>query len=365
VTPAVDAPRGSVRPATWEGAIVDVDVHAEVASIQQLMPYLPRVWQEWVTERGYGGPVGSGHLYPLNAPTTAREEWRPSDGRRPASDVDLLREHVLDPGGAERAIVNCYYAVDSLRHPDAAAALASAVNDWLVSKWLEPEPRLAASLVVPARDPAGAAKEIRRVGGHRGFVQVLLPVRSDGLYGNRIWRPLIEAAVELDLVLGIHWGGTPGVAPTSSGWPSWYAEEYAGEWQAYMTQVTSLIAEGVFQLFPSLRVSLLEGGFTWMPLWGWRLNKDWRGLRRDVPWIKRPPIDLMREHMRFSTAPIDAGPVRDMARLLQWIGSEDVLMYATDYPHRHDDDMDSLLALMPESMRPKVMAENARQWYRF
>ena len=39
-------------------------------------------------------------------------------------------------------------------------------------------------------------------------------------------------------------------------------------------------------------------------------------------------------------------------------------MFATDYPHMHDDDLGMLLDAMPESMRPKLMAESARQWYR-
>jgi predicted TIM-barrel fold metal-dependent hydrolase len=39
-------------------------------------------------------------------------------------------------------------------------------------------------------------------------------------------------------------------------------------------------------------------------------------------------------------------------------------MFATDYPHLHDDDMDDLLAVMPESMRANVMSETARRWYR-
>ena len=80
-----------------------------------------------------------------------------------------------------------------------AAALASAVNDWQIAEWLEPEPRLRASIVVPSQQPELAAREIDRVGGHPGFVQVFLPVRSAMPYGNRRYHPIYEAAVRHDL----------------------------------------------------------------------------------------------------------------------------------------------------------------------
>jgi predicted TIM-barrel fold metal-dependent hydrolase len=128
--------------------------------------------------------------------------------------------------------------------------------------------------------------------------------------------------------------------------------------------VTSLIAEGVFQAFPQLRVSVLESGFTWVPIWGWRMNKEWKALRREIPWVDRLPLDILRDHMRFSTAPIDAGPPELMAKVIEWIGDENILMFATDYPHSHDDDIGAFLSVVPESLRPKVMSETAREWYR-
>lgn len=351
----------------WDGPIIDCDVHANVASIETLLPYMGPLWEQWVGERRWAGPRSLAVTYPPNAPSTARSEWRPADGRVPASDVTLLQQHVLDPLNVERAIVNCYYAVDAVRHPDLASALASAINDWLLEEWLSRDSRLRASIVLPARDPAAMRAEIERVGGHPGFVQVLFPVRSDRLYGNRIFSPVYEAACELDLVIGLHWGGTPEGAPSPTGWPSWYVEEYAAEWQVYVAQLTSLIAEGTFQRFPSLRVAICEGGFTWFPIWGWRMNKEWRGLRRDVPWIAEPPSQLVREHVRFSVAPADCGTAmpEHLAMLVRWMESDEMLMYATDYPHSHDDDaVTALLEAMPTPMRPKLMADNARTWYR-
>jgi predicted TIM-barrel fold metal-dependent hydrolase len=352
------------RDAVWSGPVIDCDVHAVVPSLEALFPYQPKVWVEAAQERGYRGPTGLSLIYPPALPTTARPEWR-DDGAVPASSLAQLRRHILDPWRVERAVLNCYYGIDSLRHPDWAIAMARSVNDWLAAEWLEPEPRLRGSIAIPARDPAAAAAEIDRVAKqHKGFVQVLLPVRSERLYGQRVFWPLFEAIERNGLVAGLHWGGLAEHGPTPTGYASWYVEEYAEEPQVFAGQLTSMVVEGLFQKFPGLRVSLLEGGFTWLPTWSWNLNKKWKGLRREFPWVDRLPSEIIRDHFRFSIAPTDMGPPAQMQRILKWLLSEDILMYASDYPHLHTDDLGELLALMPEAMRANVMSETARRWYR-
>jgi predicted TIM-barrel fold metal-dependent hydrolase len=354
---------GTTRDAVWSGSVIDCDVHANVPSLDALDRYLDPVWIMTAKERGWRGPVGLRLNYPPGAPTTARAQWR-HGATTPASDLATVQKEILDPWRVERAVLNCYYAIDAMRHPDWAAALARAVNDWLIDAWLSKDPRLAASMVVPARDPAAAAKEIDRVGSYPGFVQVLMPVRSERGYGQRVFWPIYEAMLRHDLVMGIHWGGQAEQGPSPTGFASWYIEEYAAEPQVFASQLTSLVIEGVFQKFPALRVSMLEGGFTWLPTWSWNLNKKWKGLRRDFPWVDRQPTEIIREHFRFSIAPADMGPPEQMKRVLHWLASEDLLMFASDYPHLHTDDLPALLALMSPTMRANVMAETARRWYR-
>jgi predicted TIM-barrel fold metal-dependent hydrolase len=352
---------GSVgsREELWSGAIIDCDVHATVPSLQALFPYMDPSWVEWIKERQWSGPSGVAVVYPPNAPASTRPEWSP-----PATDVTALRDALLDPWRTERAVINCYYAVDSIRHPDCAAAVAAAVNNWLIAEWLDRDASLAASIVIPARDPQAAVAEIERVGAHPQFVQVLAPIKADRLYGSRSWHPVFDAMRRHDLVLGLHFGGATDDAPTPTGWPSWYVEEYVGEWGNFSAQLTNLLAEGVFSAFPDARVAVLEAGFVWVPSLGWRMNKEWKGLRREVPWIDRLPTTLLREHVRFSTSPIDAGPSEELANIVQWLGSDEQLMFATDYPHMHDDDVRQLLGVLEPDAQTKLMAENARGWYR-
>lgn len=350
------------RHEVWPGAVIDTDVHAVVPSLEAIYPYLADVWKQHIRDRQWGGP-SSAYTYPPALHSSARPEWRVDDVT-PASSVELLREHILDPWDVEYAIVNCQYPIDG-GPPDLSAALASAANDWLIAEWLERDPRVRASIVLPARNPAAMAAEIDRVGDHPGFVQVFLPVRSGRMYGNRIYHPLFDAIQRHDLVAGVQWGGNnDGAPPTPSGWPSWYTEEYVAEVQVYEAQMMSMVCEGLFQKFPSLRVSMLEIGFTWIPTWLWRMDKEWKGMRREIPWVDRSPLDIVRERVRFSVAPIDADSTDEIAVVIRWLKSEDLLMFATDYPHLHDDDLATLLEATPTSMRPKLMSESARAWYR-
>lgn len=350
----------AARPAT---ATIDCDVHVTPASVQTLFPYLPDNWREYINQSAFRGPVDT--AYPPNVPTSIRPGAKPEKGPAGA-ELAQIREQVLDPWGVECAILNCAYAVDSVHNPDSALALARAVNDWLVAEWLDKEPRLRASLVVPSQQPEMAAEEIDRLGDHAGFVQVFLPVRSEAPYGNRRYHPIFEAAEQHDLVVGIQFGGAPGNAPMPSGWPSHYLEEYVNMASVFQSQVLSLIVEGVFERFPALRMAFVEGGFTWMPSCMWRIDKEWKGLRREIPWSRTLPSETIRERIRLTVQPWDAPA--DTAQLLQTIdqlGSDDMLMFSTDFPHLHFDTPDEAFPVkLPEQLHKKIMADNARAWYR-
>jgi predicted TIM-barrel fold metal-dependent hydrolase len=346
--------------------VIDCDLHNSVPSVEALFPYLSEHWREYIRTSAFKGPVDT--AYPPRASTTVGPGVSVPDGKPAGSSLELIQKDVLDPWGVEIGILNCAYAVDSLHNPDTAAAMSAAVNDWLVAEWLEKDRRLRASIVVSPRIPEMAAREIDRVGDHPGFVQVLLPVRSEAPYGNRRYLPIFEAAARHDLVVSLQFGGSPGNPPTGSGWPSYYIEEYVGMAQIFQTQVLNLVVEGVFDRFADLRVALIEGGWTWLPSLMWRIDKDWKGLRREVPWNTQVPSAYIRERIKLSLQPMDAPP--ETAHLLQVIdqlGSDDLLMFSTDYPHWHFEPRAPDQALpvgLSDSTRRKILGDNARAFYK-
>ncbi len=339
-------------------SVVDCDLHNELPSLKALYPYLADHWRDYCEESAFTGPDAND--YPKGAAIAARPNSRLTNGGPPGSDLDLLRAQVLEPWRTRVGILNCAYRVQSVHNPDLAAALSSAVNQWQIDAWITPEARLRAGLVVPSQIPELAAAEIERFGGHPGFVQVVLPVRSLIPYGNRNYDPLYAAAVKHDLVVAIQYGGAPGLPPTPAGWPSTFVEEYAGMAQVFQSQVISLIIEGVFDRFPTLRVVLIEGGFTWMPSLMWRLDKEWKGLRHNTPWVKRPPSDYMREHIRLTVQPVDAPPGGvALGEIVAQMESDAMLLFGTDYPHDHFDDPTAAWPLRDAALARKVFHDNA------
>ena len=255
----------------------------------------------------FAGPTDQAH--PPNLATSRREDLADVDGAAPGASVDALRAQLLDPLGVEYAILSCDYGVESVRNPDAAAALARAVNDWQIAEWLDA--RAAPAGRDRGREPAAVDGGVARSSGSATtpqFVAVYLPVRSAIPYGNRVWWPLLEAASENELVVELQFGGAPGLPPTAAGWPTSWLEEYVDMASAFQSQLTSLVAEGAFDRFPQLRVSLVESGFAWLPAFMWRFDKGWRGLRREVPWTRRPPSEYLREHVRVALQPVDGPP---------------------------------------------------------
>jgi len=264
------------------------------------------------------------------------------------------------------AILNSDCAVESLHNPDAAGAVAQALNDWIASEWLANDTRLRASIVVASQFPELAVREIERRAGDPRFVQVLLPVRSEAPYGSRNFRPVFAAAAKQGLPVALHYGGSPGNPPTPVGWPSFHTEDYAGVTGVFQTQLISIIAGGVFDEHPALRLVLAEGGFAWLPSMLWRFDKNWKGLRREIPWVKRPPSDYVREHVRLTTAPSDApeDPEQFAAAVAQ-LGSDEILLYASDYPHDHGDAFaEGGWNAVPARVRRKMMSDNPRSVYR-
>lgn len=133
--------------------------------------------------------------------------------------------------------------------------------------------------------------------------------------------------------------------------------------QVFQSQLINLIVEGVFAQFPTLRVVMAEGGWTWLPSLMWRLDKEWKGLRFEIPWVSAFPSDLIRKHVRFTLQPIDAPPEPEqLLQTIEQLESDELLLYSSDYPHWHDS-AEILLNRLSAEQRANIMGQNARAFY--
>ena len=116
---------------------------------------------------------------------------------------------------------------------------------------------------------------------------------------------------EAGLPVGVHAFGFGGNPITASGWPSYYIEEMVGHSQCQQSALASLVLEGVFERFPKLKMVMIEAGFGWAPSLAWRLDKVWQRLKSEVPHVKRPPSEYIREHIWWTTQPMEDPERRD------------------------------------------------------
>lgn len=342
---------------------IDCDLHPAVPATKALLPYFDEYWRDAILSRGIDRLNLDITSYPSGAPLTGRADWRPRQGP-PGSDIALMRRQALDGFGTRYAILNCLHAAQIFHSEDMGAAFCRAINDWLVTEWLDPEPRFRASIVVPTQSPELAVEEIERRAGDPRFVQVLMLAGDEMPLGRRHYWPIYCAAERHGLPIGIHAGSNYRHAPTPGGWPSYYLEDYVSYGGACESALLSLIAEGVFVKFPKLKAVFIESGFTWLPACLWRFNKTWRGVRMEIPWVDRPPSEVVRDHIRFTLQPVDAPPhPGQLERVLEQMGSERLLLFSTDYPHWQ---FEGDAALPPELPRPlwrRIMIDNPLETY--
>jgi predicted TIM-barrel fold metal-dependent hydrolase len=272
-----------------EDSVIDCDVHNTWGSVAELRPYIAPAFREWFDE---GEVPGSRPAFPaahrpwLHPEDFKRTDAAPPDGGNAGSDYGLMRRQLLDRYGIECAVLTGDQPIEvsTLANPYYAQALASAYNDYLVDVWLPRDPRLKGSLVVAPQDPEGAAREIRRLGGHPDIVQVLVSTGAQRPYGDPFYHPIWDACAEVGLPLAAHLGGNAGVnaTPTGCGPPTFFWEAHALLCETGMGHLASVIAHGVFEKWPAARFVLLECGMAWVPALLWRLDEDYRAAEGDA-----------------------------------------------------------------------------------
>ncbi|MBZ9811125.1 amidohydrolase family protein [Mesorhizobium sp. BR1-1-9] len=347
--------------------IVDCDCHNYWSSATVLEPYLSGIWKDMFIEGEKTGPRGSfphGHRPWFHPQDFSRKDVRPETE---ADNYRIMKEKHLDKYNVGVAILTGDEPIEAstLANPYYASALVSAYNDYQVAEWLPKDNRFMGSIIIAPQDPKLAAAEIRRLGSHPRMVQVLASQGSVKPYGDPFYHPIYEACAEMGLPFAIHLGGHGGVnwnavapAPTTFFW-----ETHAILHMSAISHVASMIAHGVFEKWPELYFVIVECGVAWVPTVLWRLDADYKALRKETPWLKMLPSEYCRRNIRFSTQPLEQpANVQHLWSILEAMDGENTLMFASDYPHWDYDDANTLH--IPPAWRTKVMGQNALNVYK-
>ena len=300
---------------------------------------------------------------PLNAPLTARPDWRPARARLAAISTYCCKQ-ALDGFGSRIAILNCLYAVQTLFSEDMGAALARAVNDWLAKEWLDRDPRLRAPSSCRSRTPKWRPPRSSAAPPTDVSSRCCCPV-SDQPLGRRLHWPIYEAAQRHGLPVAIHAGSTYRHPVTPVGWPSTFTEDYVAQAQGFQTQLTSLVCEGVLSRFSDLTFVLRRIRLHLAAGLSVAADEILARAAHGDP-MGRPAAGRSDPARRCVSRlqPVDAPPDSDdILRVIDHIGSEDLLLFSTDYPHWQFDGDDPIPAALPAALRQKLLWDNPLATY--
>lgn len=344
--------------------LVDADVHP-VPIHAKVAEYLEEPWRS----RYLRGDHGAGHPNYYNPNGVMKSDAVTEDGQRIEKSPETLAKYFLDEYNISYAVLNTAEGMEHCLSPDAhySAAALSAINTHFVEDWLPVDERYLASITIAYSNIELAVQEIHRLGDHPRVVQILGASASPFPLGHTYFHPIYEAAVEHNLPVAIH-PGLEGVgiagAPTTAGFVANYLEWHTLLATSYMTQLVSLVVEGVFEKFPTLKFVLVEGGVAWLPPIMWRLDKNWKALRLTTPWLTRRPSEIIQEHIYLTTQPIEEPDDNQHFRqMLDMFDAQKMLMFSSDFPHWDGDTPDFAMRQLPPDMRDAVLFGNALDLY--
>lgn len=351
-----DAPERSGLP------VYDVDVHEAFKSLDELFPYMEEPWRSLM---GRGSWKGITPPYVKWASGGGgRADSKPAEGGPPGSSYDLMRKQLLEPYNIQKVVLTGYFfpVVMEDMQVELASALASAYNEYQIEEWLSKDERFLGSIQIAPQDPQAAAREIDRVGQHPQLVQVMLAMTTRA-FGDPFYHPIYEAAQRNNLRVAFHQSTH---VQGACGMGRYYIERHMLIPQATMSQCISLLCNGVFDQFPDLRFIALEGGWTWLPHVLWRMDREYKSLRQEIPWVKKLPSSYFRDdhRMLFATQPTEDITADEWLKTQELIGTDELLVFATDYPHfDFDSPIRSLPARLPEDLKRKILFDTAAKFY--
>jgi uncharacterized protein len=346
-------------------SIVDCDVHFKPRTPDELTEHLPEPWR---SNRAIRRAMTKGAV--LNPYTGAmRLDAKPANGPI-GSDPGLAGQQLFVDAGVDLAInipVGQYLC--PLVDPELNAVYSNAINRWQDRTWLgeyNRHGRYRGSISVPANNVGAAVREIETWAGHPGFVQVLLPHHSGALYGSPQFDPIWDAASRHHLPVALHSNAGLETYLTPVGHVQRYSEyNGVGFTLYYAAHLVSIICAGVFDRYPDMRIVLVEGGFGWYPALISRLDRNWEMLAGGLPWKISRPSSYIREHVRFSSQPVEEPETfAELSAMWNWGDAEHVLMFSTDYPHwDFDHPARAISPRFGEAIRRRVFRENATELY--
>ena len=298
------------------------------------------------------------------------DDVRSLDQAHPGGSDPVARLADMDLEGIDQAVlfpsIGLYFW--ALEEPAGAVPIAHAYNDWLASYCAADPARLFGAAMLPLQDPRAAAAELRRAHDELGFVAAFVrpnPCRRRSL-SHPAYRPVWEAAEETDTAIAVHEGSSVIVPTLGADRPFnplvLHAVSHSFE---AMLACAQLIAFGVLERHPALRVVFLESSGGWAPFWLERLDEQAESFGGFCPDLRLAPSDYFARQCWISYE-IDEHTLPVLAPVI----GERRIVWGSDYPH-HDatfpgavETLRRTMAGLPPATQQLILGDNATELYR-
>jgi hypothetical protein len=228
--------------------------------------------------------------------------------------------------------------------------------------------RLKTAIVASTRAVSEAVSEIERWGSSPWAAAVLPVFPKDVPVDHPDLEPIWRAAQEHDLPI-VHHSNTwnpPYFPAYQDVWDNIFLGRLASHPWGGMRFMAAFIGAGIFDRYPRLRMGILECGFGWLPFWAKRMDEQAVYVGGTAA-LKHAPSEYITSGRFFCT--IERHEGEDLFNYVTSVFGDDVLMYASDYPHsecQFPGSVDNILrwsSLKPDTRR-KLLWDNAARFYR-
>ena len=247
------------------------------------------------------------------------------------------------------------------------AGMYRAYHRWMEAYCGQFPDRLGGVILACGRDIKSAVEEIKRWGKSR-WAWGVLPYAPYGMpLDHPDFEPVWAAAAEHDLAITLHtFTVMPPYAPGGTdNWENLFLQRSASHPWCGMRNMASLIGSGLMDRYPKLRIGTLEAGHGWLPFWMARIDEHARTIRSEIPELKMMPSEYVLSGRYFQSIEIPEG-LKLTNAVIDLVG-EDVLMYASDYPHGESHFPESVGMVldweMPRARKNKLLWDNAIKLY--
>jgi uncharacterized protein len=285
----------------------------------------------------------------------------------PASYLPEERVRMLDAWRVDKGVLFPTVGILwDVADNELAAAYARAYNNWVHEFAAAASGRVIPIAHLALQDPASALAELRRC-LKLGFKGIFLA--PEPITGRRfshpdfdpIWRECEAAEVPVCLHVIVRFNRAPGLLGTFYQ-PGDFRAVFGfalGGFAQVVPAMMTMVADGLFDRFPRLKVLCVEAGCGWAPYIMDRMDEKYAHLGWTFP-TKLKPSDYLRRNIWVVAEPEE----RTIGAVMDLMG-EDRVLWGSDFPHI-DSTLEaprlireSAASLGPER-RAKLMGENAR-----